>query len=76
MRIPAVPTLWLQGLHRSYKLAILLIAAWAPVILPRRPFMAAGIVLIGTALFLMATRALGYPEVTQARRAMPFDTHS
>ena len=57
MRIPAAPTLWLQGLHRRYKLAILMIAAWAPVSLPRQPFLAAGILMITTALFLMATRS-------------------
>ena len=51
------PTLWLQGLHRRYKFAILLTAAWAPVIFPRRPFMAAGILVIATALFLIATRS-------------------
>lgn len=57
MRIPAAPALWLQGLHRRYKLAILLIAAWSPVIFPRRPFMAAGILVMATALFLIATRS-------------------
>ena len=57
MRIPAALTLWLQGLRRRYKLAVLLIAAWAPVSLPRHSFMAAGILVIATGLFLMATRS-------------------
>jgi len=57
VRIPAAPTLWLQGLRRRYKLAVLLVAAWAPVSLPRHSFMAAGILMITTALFLMATRS-------------------
>jgi len=34
-----------------------MIAAWAPVSLPRQPFLAAGILMITTALFLMATRS-------------------
>jgi len=42
------PTLWLQGLHRRYKFAILLTAAWAPVIFSRRPFMAAEFLVIAT----------------------------
>jgi hypothetical protein len=68
--------LWLQGLRRRYKLAILLIAAWAPVIFPRRPFMAAGILVIATALFLIATRLAPQPVVIEFGRAPPVDPQS
>ena len=76
MTIPVAPTLWLQGLQRRYKLAILLIAAWAPVIFLRRPFMAAGILVMATALFLIATRSAPQPVVTELGRGGPFDSHS
>ena len=79
MRIPAAPTLWLQRLqrlHRRYKLAILMLAAWAPVIFPRQPFMVAGILVIGTALFLIATRLAPQPAVTESGRAPPIDPQS
>jgi hypothetical protein len=76
VRIPAAPTLWLQGLHRRYKLAILLIAAWAPVLFPRRPVMAAGILLLATALFLIATRSTPQPAMTESGRAGRIDPHA
>jgi len=76
VRIPAAPTLWLQGLRRRHKLAILLIAAWAPVIFPRRPFMAAGILVIATTLFLIATRSAPQPAVVDSGRAAHVDPQS
>ena len=72
----AVPLRWLRGLHRVYKLGILLIAAWAPVSFPRQPFMAAGILVIATALFLMATRSAPQPAATESGRVGPFDPHA
>jgi hypothetical protein len=57
--------LWLQGLQRGYKCGILMVAAWAPVVCPRHPFMAAGFLVIATALFLIATRSAPQPAVTE-----------
>jgi hypothetical protein len=71
-----VPTIWLQGLPRRYKFAILLTAAWAPVVFPRRPFMAAGILVLATALFLIATRSAPQPAVTELGRVGPIDPHT
>ena len=68
------PTLWLQGLQRRYKFAILLVAAWAPVMFPQGPFMAAGILAIATALFLIATRSASQPA--ESGRAEPIDPHA
>jgi hypothetical protein len=76
VRIPAALTFWLQGLHRRYKFAILLIAAWAPVIFPRRPYMAAGVLALATALFLIATRSAPRPSVTESGGALPGDPQS
>jgi hypothetical protein len=76
VRIPAAPALWLQELHRRYKLAILLIAAWAPVSFPQQLFMAAGILVIATALFLIATRSAPQPAVTESGRVPPIDPQS
>jgi hypothetical protein len=45
----------LRGLHRGYKFAILLIAAWAPFLFPENPA-AGGIVMATmTALFFLVT---------------------
>ena len=76
MRIPAAPTLWLQGMRRRYKLAILLIAAWAPVIFPRRPFTAAGTLMIATALFIIVTRSAPQPTAVESGRAADADPPS
>jgi hypothetical protein len=76
VRIPAASTLWLQGLHRPYKFAILLIAAWAPVTFPRRPYIAAGVLALATALFLIATRSARQPAVVDSGRAPPVDPQS
>ena len=74
MTITAALTPWLQGLHRGYKFAILLIAAWAPVMFPRGPFMAAGILVIATALFLIATRSAS--QSAESGRVGPIDPHA
>jgi hypothetical protein len=53
-----------------------MIAAWAPVSLPRQPFLAAGILVIATGLFLMATRSAPQPAATESGRVGPFDPHA
>jgi hypothetical protein len=55
VRIPAAPTLWLQGLHRGYKYGILMVAAWTPVAFPRHPFIMAVVLVMATSLFFLAT---------------------
>ena len=46
---------WLRGLHRGYKFAILLIAAWAPFLFPENPLLTWALMTAMTALFFMAT---------------------
>jgi hypothetical protein len=46
---------WLRGLHRGFKLAILLIAAWAPFLLPNHPLMTWALMALMTLLFFIAT---------------------
>jgi hypothetical protein len=46
---------WLRGLRRGYKFAILLVAAWAPFILPNHPLMTWALMAIMTILFFIAT---------------------
>jgi hypothetical protein len=57
VRISAVPTLWLQGLHRGYKYGILMVAAWTPVAFPRHPIIIAVVLAMASALFFLATRS-------------------
>jgi hypothetical protein len=45
----------LRGLHRGYKFALVLIAAWAPLAFPERPLLAGVLMALTTALFLTAT---------------------
>ena len=45
----------LRGLHRGYKLAVLLIAAWAPFLLPNHPLMTWTLMALTTLLFFIAT---------------------
>ena len=45
----------LRGLHRGYKLAVLLIAAWAPFLLPNHPLMTWALMALTTLLFYIAT---------------------
>ena len=46
---------WLRGLHRGYKFAILLIAAWAPFIFPLDPLFTGVLMALTTAVFFIAT---------------------
>jgi hypothetical protein len=46
---------WLRGLHRGFKLAILMIAAWAPFLLPDHPLMTWAVMALMTLLFFIAT---------------------
>jgi hypothetical protein len=46
---------WLRARHRSAKLAILLVAAWAPFLLPHRPLWAGLLMTCASAVFLTAT---------------------
>lgn len=45
----------LRGLHRGYKLAVLLIAVWAPFLLPNHPLMTWALMALMTLLFFIAT---------------------
>jgi hypothetical protein len=45
----------LRGLHRGYKLAMLLIAGWAPFLLPNHPLMTWALMVLMTFLFFIAT---------------------
>ena len=45
----------LRGLHRGYKLAVLLIAAWAPFLLPNHPLMTWVLMALMIVLFFIAT---------------------
>jgi hypothetical protein len=46
---------WLRGLHRGFKLAILLVAAWAPFIFSGKPLLGCVLMILTTAIFFMAT---------------------
>jgi hypothetical protein len=45
----------LRGLRRGYKFAILLMAAWAPLMLPEKPLFSAALMAVATAVFFIAT---------------------
>jgi hypothetical protein len=45
----------LRGLHRGYKLAMLLIAAWAPFLFPDHPLITWAVMALMTLLFFIAT---------------------
>ena len=45
----------LRGLHRGLKLAIVLIAAWAPFLFPHHPLMTWAVMALMTLLFFIAT---------------------
>jgi hypothetical protein len=53
---------YLRGLHRGYKFAILLIAAWAPFIFPVDPVFTGVLMAVMTAVFFIATG--GKPVIT------------
>jgi len=61
----------LRRLHRGYKFAILLIAAWAPFVSPENP--AIGGLLMGsmTALFFLATGPKTAIDPAAGRPALP-----
>ena len=46
---------WLRGLHRGYKFAILLVAAWAPFTFPNHPLITWALMALMTILFFVAT---------------------
>jgi hypothetical protein len=46
---------WLRSLRRGYKFAILLVAAWAPFLLPNHPLITWGLMALTTILFFIAT---------------------
>ena len=46
---------WLRGIHRGYKLAILLVAAWAPFIFPNHPLITWALMALMSTLFFIAT---------------------
>jgi len=56
----------LRQQNRSVKFAILLVAAWAPFLLPHRPLLAGALMTCATAVFLTATefgrRPVASPE--------------
>ena len=45
----------LRGFHPGAKLVVLLIAAWAPFLLPNHPIVTLGLMALMTLLFFMAT---------------------
>jgi hypothetical protein len=67
--------LWLQGLHRGYKYGILMVAAWTPVPFPRHPFIMAGILVMATSLFFLATRSERTPAGTAADSGQKTDAY-
>jgi hypothetical protein len=46
---------WLRSLNRSYKFAILLVAAWAPFTFPDHPLITGTLMALMTLLFFIAT---------------------
>lgn len=55
MNDPAALIDWLRGIHRGIKFAILLIAAWAPFMYPRAPWVGGVLMAAMTALFFLVT---------------------
>ncbi len=52
----AAPILeWLRGWHRGYKFAVLLIAAWAPLLFPESPILTSVVMAVATTLFFVVT---------------------
>jgi len=46
---------WLRNWPRGYKFAVLLVAAWAPFLLPQSPLWTATLMALATTLFFVAT---------------------
>lgn len=70
MKARAAVIIWLHGLHRGYKFAILLVAAWAPLMFPNHRVFTGLLMAATTALFLKATgskHAIAKDESTVAR---------
>jgi hypothetical protein len=59
---------WLRERHRSAKFAILLVAAWAPFLLPHRPLWAGLLMTCASAVFLTATD-FGRPAAESLEKA-------
>jgi len=62
MKASLEPGRWLRQRHRGAKFAILLVAAWAPLVFPHRPLLAGALMLSATAIFLITTH-FGRSEV-------------
>jgi hypothetical protein len=65
---------WLRGLHRGFKFAILLVAAWAPFMFPSVPWVGGVLMASMTALFFVATGSkvsmgIATPENSEAADA-------
>ena len=56
----------LRSLRRGYKFAILLIAAWAPFLLPNHPLMTWALMALMTLLFFVATAPKGAIATTES----------
>jgi hypothetical protein len=56
----------LRGLRRGYKFAILLVAAWAPFLLPNHPLMTWALMALMTLLFFVATARKGAIATTES----------
>lgn len=46
---------WLRGLHRGYKFAVVLIAAWAPFAFPDRPLLTGILMALMVTVFFVTT---------------------
>jgi hypothetical protein len=46
---------WLRSRHRGYPFAVLLLAGWAPLLLPDSPLWTAILMALATALFFVMT---------------------
>jgi hypothetical protein len=64
---------WLRAWHRGYKFAVLLIAAWAPVLFPENPIVAGVIMAVTTTLFFVVTGPSAAIRVTDS--ILPRGTH-
>jgi hypothetical protein len=58
---------WLRGLHRGYKFAILLVAAWAPFIFPGHPLLTWALMALMSILFFIATTRRKVVATTERR---------
>jgi hypothetical protein len=56
-----------EGLGRGTKFGILMLAAWAPVVLPKHPLLAAIVLLVAAGVFLVATGIGCTPALADSR---------